>query len=511
MHVAAGLILVLGMLSSSALGDLYVWTDGGGSNASLWNAKQNWAVDNKQANNPPANGSDVQLTGAGSSGPTIQNIANLSLKTLLFDSTCGTFTVAGNAFTLTDSGTALTVDAGAGALGISCHIALGNSQSWFIGAGRTFTVSGNVTGNAKSLTKTGDGTLVLTGTNSYSGGTTISAGAIKGNATSLQGNITDNAVLEFAQASDATYSGNISGTGSFVKSGAGTLTLAGTNSYGGGTTISAGALKGDATSLQGNITINGTLIFDQGTNATYSGALSGNGTFTKTGAGKLKLTGDSGFTGTTIVSQGKLQVTGSLASSVITIESGGMVIGSGTLDSMVVRNGGVISPGSSPGTTDTGSQTWESGGIYLWEVSKVTAGGGSQESLKGQNPGADFYNITGTLNITATAGGKFVIDIAGLLEDTEDTQGAVTNWNPTGTYSWVIVTASGGISGFDADAFDLQTGKFTSNNSIASGYGFSIGQDGNSVVLTYAPEPATLALLGAGGALLLFQRRRRPA
>ncbi|HAU38397.1 MAG TPA: hypothetical protein DCX07_11880, partial [Phycisphaerales bacterium] len=260
MHVATGLILVLGMFFSSAAGALYVWVDGG-AKPSEWNAKQNWSVGGSQPSSGPVNGSDVQLTGTGSNGPTNQNIANLSLNTLRFDSTCDTFTVAGNAFTLTNSGTALTVDAGASALGISCHIALGNSQSWSIGTGRTFTVSGNITGSAKSLTKTGTGTLVLTGTNSYSGGTTISDGTLKGN----------------------------------------------------------------VTSLQGNITVNGALIFDQGTNATYSSALSGNGTFTKTGEGKLKLTGDSGFSGTTVVSQGKLQVTGSLAHSVITIESGGMV------------------------------------------------------------------------------------------------------------------------------------------------------------------------------------------
>ena len=46
----------------------------------------------------------------------------------------------------------------------------------------------------------------------------------------------------------------MSGSGSLAKTGAGTLILSGTNSYGGGTTVSAGILQGNTASLQGNIT-----------------------------------------------------------------------------------------------------------------------------------------------------------------------------------------------------------------------------------------------------------------
>ena len=86
--------------------------------------------------------------------------------------------------------------------------------------------------------------LTLGGTNTYAGGTTVSAGSLIGNTTSLQGAITNNAAVTFDQASSGTYAGNMSGSGSLTKLGAGSLTLSGTNTYTGGTTVSAGTLIG---------------------------------------------------------------------------------------------------------------------------------------------------------------------------------------------------------------------------------------------------------------------------
>ena len=107
------------------------------------------------------------------------------------------------------------------------------------------TYSGIVSGTG-SLTQLGPGTLILTANNSYTGGTTIAAGTLQlgaGATTgSIVGNVANNGVLAFNRSDSVTFGGVISGTGSLVKQGPGTLTLPGKNTYTGTTTINAGSL-----------------------------------------------------------------------------------------------------------------------------------------------------------------------------------------------------------------------------------------------------------------------------
>ena len=77
-----------------------------------------------------------------------------------------------------------------------------------------------------------------------------------GTTSSLQGNILNNATVGFDQSANGTYAGVMSGTGSPAQAGTGTLILTGANTYTGGTTVSGGILQGTTTSLQGNIVNN---------------------------------------------------------------------------------------------------------------------------------------------------------------------------------------------------------------------------------------------------------------
>ena len=93
-----------------------------------------------------------------------------------------------------------------------------------------------------SVVKTGPGTAILTGQNAFSGGIVVSGGVLQGNAAGLEGNITNNAALVFDQPDAGTYSGSISGTGSLTKTGTGVLTVTGANTHSGGTSVTGGAL-----------------------------------------------------------------------------------------------------------------------------------------------------------------------------------------------------------------------------------------------------------------------------
>lgn len=119
--------------------------------------------------------------------------------------------------------------------------------------------------SGSTLTKLGAGTLTLTGNNTNSGATTISAGTLQigdgGTTGSLTSNIINNAALVFNRSNAYTYAGSISGTGAVTKSGAGTLTLASNNTHTGGTQLDGGALE----ALHANALGNGALTLSSGT------------------------------------------------------------------------------------------------------------------------------------------------------------------------------------------------------------------------------------------------------
>ncbi|HHC0306628.1 TPA: autotransporter-associated beta strand repeat-containing protein, partial [Salmonella enterica] len=90
--------------------------------------------------------------------------------------------------------------------------------------------------------KSGDKTLTLSGSNTYTGGTLISSGTLVANDVNAlgTGDVTDNATLALNTGGD--FDNAISGSGKVEKSGDETLTLSGSNTYTGGTTINDGTL-----------------------------------------------------------------------------------------------------------------------------------------------------------------------------------------------------------------------------------------------------------------------------
>ncbi|OZT71746.1 AIDA autotransporter-like protein ShdA [Salmonella enterica subsp. enterica serovar Kentucky] len=167
----------------------------------------------------------------------------------------------------------------------------------------------NAIGGTGSVVKSGDKTLTLSGANSYTGGTTISGGTlVASNVEALgSGDVTDNATLELNTGGD--FANDIGGTGSVVKSGDKTLTLSGTNSYTGGTTISGGTLVANNVEAlgTGDVTNNATLELNTG--GDFDNAISGSGQVVKSGDKTLTLSGANSYSGATTISGGTLIAT----------------------------------------------------------------------------------------------------------------------------------------------------------------------------------------------------------
>ncbi|HDY2589540.1 TPA: autotransporter-associated beta strand repeat-containing protein, partial [Salmonella enterica subsp. enterica] len=163
------------------------------------------------------------------------------------------------------------------------------------------TLDNNVTGGGQ-IVKSGSDELIVTGDNTYSGGTTITGGTLTADhADSLgSGDIDNSGVLKVGEGD---LENTLSGSGSLVKTGTGELTLSGGNDYSGGTTIIGGTLTADhADSLgTGAVANSGVLQVGEGE---LENTLSGSGSLVKTGTGELTLSGDNTYSGGTTIADG---------------------------------------------------------------------------------------------------------------------------------------------------------------------------------------------------------------
>ncbi|HAK0453228.1 TPA: fibronectin-binding autotransporter adhesin ShdA [Salmonella enterica] len=250
----------------------------------------------------------------------------------------------------------------------------------------------NTLSGSGSLVKTGTGELTLSGGNDYSGGTTIIGGTLTADhADSLGTGAVANSGV--LQVGEGELENTLSGSGSLVKTGTGELTLSGDNSYSGGTTIIGGTLTADhADSLgTGAVANSGVLQVGEGE---LENTLSGSGSLVKTGTGELTLSGDNSYSGDTTIADGTL-----IAANVNALGSGN-IDNSGTL--MLDANGAFELANI---TTHTGATTALAAGSTL-DAGQLTQEDGSTLSIDlGAATDdavitADSVTLGGTLNVT---------------------------------------------------------------------------------------------------------------
>ncbi len=308
----------------------------------------------------------------------------------------------------------------------------------------TIRVAAPITGSG-ALTKSGAGTLILSGTNTYAGNTTVSTGTLQigdgGTAGSITGNVVDNAVLAFNRSDDYSFVGDVSGTGGLVKQGAGTLTLTGANSYAGGTTIAAGVLQigngGTTGSITGNIVNQGILVFNRSDATSFGGVVSGSGSLIKAGGGTLTLTGANTHAGTTTVQAGTLLVDGSIVGALVA--EAGRVGGTGSIGGNATIGNGATLLGRSGAQLDFGASLTLSATSNV-DVTLSAPGVTALFDVAGK------LTLDGALNVTAGTGfglGTYrLFDYDGALTD----NGLVISTVPLGYNpgDWGLYTANAG-------------------------------------------------------------------
>lgn len=395
----------------------------------------------------------------------------------------------------------------AGIYGTTGTLNLGGNRVFNIGDSSSastaeLVIASALAGTGFSLTKTGAGWLALTGSNTYTGGTTISAGTLELNNSTVLGDIVNNASLVVNNSVDGTYSGNISGTGAVIKGiNTSILTLTGNNTFTGGLTLNGPVSVSSDSNLgaaSGSLTFNNNSLIttanmalastrsvvlasgstyggfspNSGTTLTYGGVISGLGGLYKWNSGTLTLTGANTYTGDTTIGYGILQVgangtTGSILGNIVdnatlTFARSDNV----TFANIISGTGGFVQAGA--GTLIFSNNNTYAGGTLI-SNGTLQLGNGAAAGMHGLG---DVVNNS-HLIFNRSDGGHYDQVISGTGDVTKAGAGTLI-YTRDNTYSGGTIISDGAIqvgrNSYDpADPYELITNTGGTTGSIGAG------------------------------------------
>jgi fibronectin-binding autotransporter adhesin len=503
-----------GVVTSSTAG-AYVFTSSQSANTSFAGTLQNGA--GEMAFVKSGSGT-LSLTGSNSyTGGTTLNAGTLALAHGSALGTSGTIRFSGGTLQFTAANTSDYSSRFSTATGQSFLLDT-NGQSvtlatGFGSSGSTITKLGSGT-----LTLTGESTYgVITYING--GVLQIGNGGTTGSIASPA--IANNATLTFNRNDAASYAGTISGTGALIQAGTGTLVLTGSNTSTGTTTVSAGVLQigsgSNTGAVTGVIVNNSEVVFNRSDFVLHGARIGGSGSVTSQGSGVLLLTGSNTYTGGTTIVSGTLikQHNNAMGTGAVEVDGGVFFIPSGvssTTNAVILAGGGyerALAGGTSLANAINATSHFAGGPAdttaKILQGTLATSGTLSISFSEASNALNDEIRLSDVYHFAGTGSSVFVLELS--MSSVE--AGSYLAWLDTSTNTWVnAVDGNTGTNNiqFISGAYD--------GNLVVGHYGVDTANGTVWAVLNHnsafaiVPEPGTCALLVLGGMALLVRRRR---
>jgi len=481
------------------------WTGGGGNNS--WTTAGNWSPSGV----PPAN-AFINFNNLSTANLSTVLNQNFSVNSISVTNPAGPVSIGGANNLTINSASGIDLSAATQDLTVTAPVVLGGNQSWNVAANRKLSVNGGVSGSA-ALTIAGAGQVSLSGAATHTGDTTVSSGGtlqmaaanvlpnvagsanvnvngaldLNANAQAVNG-LNGSGVVDNTAAgpvtltigsnnTNSTFSGmlqNTAGALALVKTGTGTLTLSGSNSYSGGTTINAGNLVPGTTNAvgTGTVTVNSGGIFYPVASLTFTNAVTLNGGTLEIGGGNNNVLGFSGLV--TVTADSAIKADGSTYGVYV---NGGVNLGSGhyTLSSFNNNSGKGSQLADITGANGTIMNIAANGTLWI-QGTNAFAG-----MFRASNGPISFLNVysaqNATLDMNAADSGSvsFGTDvILGALTGSRDLNLGIRNIsignnNANTTYSGAM-TNSGSVTKVGTGTLTLSANStYTGNTVISNG------------------------------------------